>query len=118
MSIKLNKSDIPQLLLDGVHSAFPEYRGRKWQFQFATEYHLQNYWSGGTIYEAVAINLATGEVIAPVWETTNPFSSVAHQTVEIPPDVAIIEHIRFCGKDMGIRFHLHPTNATAKFLPR
>ena len=36
--------------------------------------------------------------------------------VALVPGIAVVEHSMFCGKDMGLTFHVHPDNA-AKLLP-
>lgn len=99
-----------------VSATFPDYRGTKVAISTAEKYSPQNYWSGGSRTYAVAYSLDTGKVILLDSETENPMNGAAHVSVPIPQGVAIIEHVIFQGKDLGIRVIVHPDNL-APLLP-
>jgi hypothetical protein len=104
---KLTKKQVPAMLL----KAFPDYNGRKFSFNITKSVYLQNYWSGGTRYFVKLVNLITGEIKEAAPTTENPFRPEAHGTFEIPKDWCVVEHILFCGKDLGLCFNISPQNA-------
>jgi hypothetical protein len=110
-AIKVSKKQIPAMLL----KAFPDYTGRKFKIEVRKSYFMQNYWSEGTRYYCKAVNMTTGEIVDPSYETQNPFRQIAHSTIEIPVGVCIVEHVIFQGKDLGLRFNIREENLT-KFL--
>ena len=91
--------------------AFPAYRGRKFRIEVKGSYHMEAYWSGGTRYDVRLVNLASGEIAAPVAAVGNPMNQVAHATITIPQGVVLLEHCYFCGKDLGIRAYIAPPAA-------
>lgn len=99
-----------------IAATFPDYRGQKAQITTGETYSPENYWSGGSKTYAVAYNLETGVVAQLSKATENPILGAAHITVNIPPGAAIVEHIIFQGKDLGIRIIVNPDNL-APFLP-
>ena len=101
--MKLSKKQVKHIL----DITYPDYKGRKFNLMFKTNYQLENYWSGGTKSYIKAIN-NNGEVSLPSPATNNPYNSIAHTSFEIPKDICLVEHSFFCGKDKGIRFIFHP----------
>ena len=99
-----------------ISATYPNYRGQKAQITTGETYTPQGYWSGGSKTYAVAYNLETGAVSPLSRATENPMNGAAHVTVEIPAGAAIVEHVLFQGKDLGIRIIVHPDNL-APFLP-
>jgi hypothetical protein len=106
--IKVSKSN-PEIKRI-VAACYPAYKGRKIRVAAATQYHMSNYWDGGSRDYVVAYSLATGEVSAPSRAASNPMNGAAHSTVEIPAGVALVEHTIFCGKGIGIRIYVNPAN--------
>lgn len=100
MAIKyLEKKDIPQVILN----AFPKYNGKKFRLNVCESVHLHNaYWDGGSRTEYRAVKLDTGEVSSANSQITNPFRVPKAPSVEIPARTAIVSHIIFCGKDVGL----------------
>ena len=71
-------------------------------------------WSGGSRDHYVGIDLATGESRPFPGQNASPWDGTRKETVVIlQPGFAVIEHSHFCGKDMGLRFYVHPDNAAA-----
>ncbi len=110
MSIYVDRRD--STIAKIVAATYPNYRGTKVQVEASEQYSPENYWSGGSRTYAVAYNLATGTVNQPARATEDPSRGEAHVTIDILQDVAIVEHIIFCGKDLGIRIIVHPDNLT------
>ncbi len=86
---------------------FPDYTGRKITVEpkeRITFYDCN--WSGGTKneYKAIRNDGETSTLPTPApW--VNPFEG---KTVDMRPDIIIVEHSYFCGKDIGITIHIHP----------
>ena len=96
-------------------AAFPSYAGRKFDFQANETVSLTGgFWDGGSKSTYVAIDLATKRV-SPSRDLYH-VSSEGAPTVSLQPGTAIVEHRVFCGKDMGITFHIHPEDSP-KLLP-
>lgn len=87
-----------------------EYRGRKFRLRAQAQYSINNgdlIGGGGSKTTVTFLRLRAGvldrvdglnAIGCPV--TTGPRTF----TAEIPPDVLIVEHSMFCGKDMGYTF--------------
>jgi hypothetical protein len=91
--------------------AYPDYRGRKFSVCQARTYTMEDYWDGGSRCYAVAVDLATGKMVATQPVARNPFNAAAHATFEIPAGIGILERQIFCGKDCGITLHVAPPPA-------
>lgn len=102
------------------NATFPDYRGRKYAVE-ARSYPLDvsSYWSGGSRSYFVMVDLSTMRTI-PIPENgsgyVRSFVPEGAKGVDIKPGYAIVEHVWFCGKDFGLRIHIHPDNLP-KFLP-
>ena len=92
-----------------VKAVFPEYKGRKFSIvasETVTFYDLN--WGGGSrnVYRFVS---DSGDIIglpvATPWLEPNE-----GRTVRLTPDILVIEHSIFCGKDLGIAIYTHPSN--------
>ncbi len=108
----------PHEVPDVFKRAFPGYRGRTYTVRVTDEVTLDsNSWSGGTRYSYRGVNLTTGAVCDPqCQEYGNPFANPEVPTVALQPDMAIVCHKVFQGKDLGICIHVHPANVR-KLLP-
>jgi hypothetical protein len=74
-------------------------------------------WSGGSRDTFRVVRLADGASIMPTNENAAPWDrSRGERTITLEPGVCVVEHSMFCGKDMGLTFHLHPADV-AKLLP-
>lgn len=101
-----------------VAKVFPEYTGRK--FKLDNSGHpvdVRSYWDGGSRDNFAALNLETNKVLA-VPQNGTPFDGgpIAPNGVIVPPGFMIAEHTIFCGKDLGITFHVN-AETSLKFLP-
>jgi DNA-directed RNA polymerase subunit K/omega len=92
-----------------IAKTFPNYKGRKFRVS-ATERPVNTIssWCGGSKDFFVLVNLATMET-QPVPENGNVFTPALNRDgVIVPPNFVIVEHTIFCGKDLGLTFHVHP----------
>ncbi len=106
MEIKLTKKQAWPL----VGKLFPDYTGRKFVMQFVERIVFRNLnWDGGSRNEYKFVRsdgkLAVMPVLAP-WKEVNE-----GRTVELPPEVLVVEHTFFCGRDLGIRIYANPVHA-------
>lgn len=106
-SFKISKKQIPSFLL----LAYPDYRGRKFSVTITNRVYMHDYWDEGSRTYLIAANLDTQEIFSPSTKINNPFNPDAHKVLDIPENVCIIEHVIFCGKDLGLRFNINPVNA-------
>ena len=82
-------------------ATFPEYRGRKVKARLWTgPRRLENYWDGGTRSYYKAVRIVDGAIAD--FGTDNPFLASAHEPVDLPAGVLLVEHSYFCGTDTGI----------------
>lgn len=112
-SIKTDNVEVKRI----AKLAFPEYRGRKFRFQVQTySIDLRSYWDGGTRSYFKFVCLADGRVSIEV-----PVQSAFDKQIKgldactVPEGFVCVEHVIFCGKDLGLRLHVHPNNV-AKLL--
>ncbi|MDE2232513.1 MAG: hypothetical protein KGJ90_00075 [Patescibacteria group bacterium] len=74
-------------------------------------------WHGESRETYRLVRLSDGKELPVNDDNAAPWDRSRKETiVKLEPGFAIVEHSHFCGKDMGLRFYLHPSNATA-FLP-
>jgi len=96
-------------------NVFSGYSGKMFQIEIHDNpgMHLDSYWSGGSRDYHKIVKLDTMQVLA-VPENGSGFVPDVPQEVEkaFPcPGYAVVTHTIFCGKDMGIRIHIHRENA-------
>jgi len=104
-----------------IDATYPDYKGphAKVEVRANAEYHdYQLNWSGGSITYLKALQVA-----APGYSNAG-FNVVDLRTIwgsgqgykgAIPVDVMLVEHVIFCGKDLGVRCIVSPGS---QFLPR
>lgn len=111
-TIYLDPKQVPDYLRGG-------YTGRQYQAKISdTVYLTDTSWGGGSRSTYQFVDLATG-ARKPVPGNPDPYQfggDMEGTTVEIPVNCAVVEHSIFCGKDMGLTFHLHQCDAQ-KLLP-
>lgn len=105
---KLAGKDIPK----AWKATFPQYKGRTFSLRVSETVDMGNgYWSGGSRSTYRAVNLQTGAIENASTVLRNPFAGGADPAlcaVPLNPAYVVVEHVVFCGKDMGLRFHVHP----------
>lgn len=100
-----------------VSKVYPEYTGRKFSVRFTDKVWLHDlHWSGGTRHEYAMVS-TSGESTRANYNLIAPWDNKDEgKQIDIPKHIAIVEHIIFCGKDLGIVINLHPSNLP-KWLP-
>ncbi len=100
-------------------SAFPGYKGREIRLEVHSKggMCLRSCWAGGSRDTFVVVRLADMKHVS-IPENGSGFSAIdrrygpAGLPLELPaPGFAIVEHSIFCGKDVGLRVHIHRDNA-------
>lgn len=111
-TMKLNKAQVRDIL----KATFPEYRGRKFKVEFTptVTFHDTN-WGGGSKNTYVAIT-SYGRGVARLRVPAPWLNTIEGETKDLPPDVLIVMHTIFCGKDLGITIYAHPSHLP-KWLP-
>lgn len=93
------------------------YRGNQFKVRVSESYHLENYWSEGSIKKCQLIKRDGFEVLPPSARTKNPMDQAAHKTVQIPPGYFIVEHAISRSVDRGITFICNPADMDTFTLP-
>jgi hypothetical protein len=96
-----------------VSASFPSYGGRKFSFRPTNEVELQGgYWDGGSRSSWAAVRLNDGAAKQlPHWDPPQFGGPQGTPKVTLEPGFVIAEHSIFQGKDMGITFYVHPSDA-------
>jgi len=112
-TIKVRKADVAEVLA----RTFPSYRGRTFRIVTRERITFSNmHWGGGSRNEYRALRLSDG-ALGPIPAGSAPWASPTEGlAVDLPPGVVVAEHVTFCGKDLGIRFHVNPATV-ARMLP-
>lgn len=99
-----------------ARAAFPDYNGKKFSVAaFQGPMNLTSNWDGGsrTFYAAVDLNTRKA---AQVPQNGTMFDAQKYQVNTLPPNLAIVAHSIFSGKDGGIVIYVNPESLT-KMLP-
>jgi len=109
--MKLNKAQVRDILA----LTYPEYRGRKYAIEFVPTLMIYNTnWAGGSrnTYTAIRYDGRCSRLGVPApWVNT-----VEGKTIELTPEIMIVKHCIFCGRDLGITIYAHPSHLP-KWLP-
>ena len=100
-----------------IDATFPEYRGPKAsvRIQATAEYSAADLsWQDGSKTEVKALRNINGELVVADLNTIAMTNTASFYGV-IPPDFMLVEHVIFCGKDLGIRCVVSPDSV---FLPK
>lgn len=113
-TIYLDEKMVPAALRQG-------YGGKKFEAQVCTSVTIPidaGLWDGGSRDQYSVINLADGRTALSPGQNSAPWSGERREyVVELKPGMAVVRHSYFCGKDMGLRFYVHPDNAAALLPP-
>ncbi len=109
-TIHLDARDVPAQLRGN-------YSGKKFQARVCESMTIPadaGLWSGGSRDTFHAIRLSDGAQVAMVEHNMAPWDMGRREVpVSLRPGFAIVNHSMFCGKDMGLRFYVHPIDAAA-----
>jgi hypothetical protein len=107
--IRVRKVEVAEVLA----ASFPGYAGRTFHVEVCESVYVDRMWGGGSRDQIVA--LTRGE---SGWERHAPAVPAMQApcgTLPLDPRAVYAVHTIFCGKDMGVTFHVHPASP---FLPR
>lgn len=100
-----------------VKACFPEYTGRKFAIEAQVRpLNVKSYWDGGSRSYYCFYNLTTGAKGEMPAQSMFDKQITGADSVTLPENVICVQHVIFCGKDLGIRIHVNPANM-GKFLP-
>jgi len=108
--ITVRKAEVVEL----VEASFPDYKGRKFAIEISESVYVDRAWGGGSREEIVALTNPSGTF----WETHYPMVDVMQApcgNLPLKPGAVYVVHQIFCGRDMGLTFHVHPQSP---YLPR
>ena len=96
------------------------YSGKRFTAQASEQVTIPSYaglWDGGSRDTYQIIRLADGAVVAASNNSSAPWDNKrVNRIVTLEPGIAVVEHSITCGKDMGLRFYVHPSDIV-KMLP-
>lgn len=105
--IKLRKEQVREILA----RTFPDYKGRSFELVVTETVYLDPYGGGGTYSDYFLLDTESDRVAPYKTPMGGPFADKnAYQQLPLPKSAVLIEHARFCGKDMGIKFYISPQN--------
>lgn len=114
-AIKVARQDVAAI----VAATFPSYKGRKFRIAAKDAVSLQDLnWSGGTRSQYRGCTLdGKSSGAADGYNARAPWDNPAEgATIPIPVGFALVEHVIFCGKDLGLRIYVNPADMP-KLLP-
>jgi len=103
--------------------AYPDYNGRKFRVEVCPEYEgkytidVRSSWEGGSRNYFTFLRLDTGNTMEVPAQSAFDAKIKGADSVALVPGLVCVEHSYFCGKDMGIRIHIHPANVPALLPP-
>ena len=96
-------------------AALVGYRGRKFTLVMADWVEPDsNYWSGGSKSDYTVVRLSDMEVVEL---PDDPTGGARPGRLQLPPGFVVIEHVRFQGKDLGLRIFVNPLGLDPRLLP-
>jgi len=112
-TIYLDSKDVPAYLRGG-------YTGKQFKAVVTDSISVPQdagLWEGGSRETYRFVELATGRSVASPAQQTAPWSKERQEfNSPLPAGITMVVHTIFCGKDLGLTFHVHPDSA-AKLLP-
>jgi len=111
MNIEVSFKEVASL----IQRAFPGAKSRRTvKIAPMSIYHVADYWDGGSRDECKFIELSTMTVLGTSniptemrQKIANPFNLPICDVI-LKPGFIVIEHVWFCGKDMGYRIYCSP----------
>lgn len=99
---------------DIIKATFPEYKGNTVKLVSRIPTNLSSYWDGGSRSYYALYDLAESRVfhVADNHPAFNRGAPSELNPAELPPNVVVVEHCIFCGKDMGICIYARPEMLT------
>lgn len=102
-----------------VSKCFPYYKGRKVTLYTTESVVCDGAWSGGSRTVSVGYDMANATRLPSIANLSTPvqFGGNSGANVKLEPGFAIVQHVMFCGKDLGIDINIHPDNMNQSLLP-
>jgi hypothetical protein len=89
-----------------IRAAFPDYNGNKCRVEFTeSSVNMSSYWDGGTRSYFAIVRLSDCQVMSIPQQSAYDKQLRGVDSFDIPAGFVVVEHIIFCGKDMGLKIH-------------
>jgi hypothetical protein len=106
--IHLEPSQVPTVL----RGSYAGYKYKVLVCESVTIPATAGLWDSGSRDSYQGVELATGKRYPLTMENTSPWNGVRRDIeVQLDNGKAIVEHSIHCGKDEGLTFYIHPSNA-------
>lgn len=113
--IHVDRNQVPAHILKAAN-----YAGRHIQIIATTQVTIPSYdgnWDHGSRTTWIAIHATTGQAVPASDNVSAPWDNNRRdRTITLTPDVLLIKHRIYQGKDMGITIHTHPDTMSQTFL--
>ena len=117
--IKLTKQEAKDIL----KITFPDYTGRSFRLMLSEKVDLSEmlFPGGGTFSNMSLVKLSSNGDAKVSHEAAfspkrNPMNYTGGSDYSLQLDEIVAEHSFFCGKDMGIIFHIHPDSSYLSYI--
>jgi hypothetical protein len=106
-AIHLEPSQVPTVL----RGSYAGYKYKVLVCESVTIPATAGLWNSGSRDSYQGVELATGKRYPLTMESEAPWGTRRDIEVQLDNGKAVVEHSIFCGKDMGLTFYIHPSNA-------
>jgi hypothetical protein len=106
-AIHLEPSQVPTVL----RGSYAGYKYKVLVCESVTIPATAGLWDSGSRDSYQGVELATGKRYPLSMESEAPWGTRREIEVKLDNGKAVVEHSIFCGKDMGLTFYIHPSNA-------
>jgi len=107
-TLYLDRNSVPDVLRGA-------YRGNKFRVVVTESVHIPSHaglWDGGSRDTFRGVRLTDGAEVPLSDNMSAPWDAKRQDfTAKLVPGIAVVEHSTFCGKDMGLRIYVHPSDA-------
>lgn len=115
-SVKVSRTD--PIVRRIIEATFPDYPGRKVFIVPRTiPLDVRSYWCGGSRSYFTFYDLRDGRTMAMPPQSAFDKEVPGADSVTVPENFVCVEHVYFCGKDLGLRIYVNPKNLAALLFP-
>jgi hypothetical protein len=116
--MRITKREFPEIAAV-ISAAFPDYRGRKMSIEIRDKpLDVRSYWDGGSRSYFVFVRLADKRCVEMPAQSAFDRPIAGAEKVSLPAGIVCVEHVYFCGKDLGCRVYVNPSDVNPQLLPR
>lgn len=116
----LDMKEVTGVAKEVVQKAFPDYTGRKIKIELSDRFVPDQSWSEGSRTTWKLVTRSNIQIFDPGYNFSsgifNPKEAFDYH--EIPKGCFLVQHVIFCGKDMGITIVIRPDEFDTGLLPK